>query len=105
MDLFADKLSMVATANAPVGGRDLDLALRDYMVGEFKSQTKEDISQSARPLLKIETECEKLKKQMSANRIVSRVGWWLPTSRAVLFQRSLLGTAYARASTETARQH
>eukprot|EP00045_Choanoeca_perplexa_P008154 m.74791 g.74791 ORF g.74791 m.74791 type:complete len:831 (-) comp14380_c0_seq1:883-3375(-) len=69
VDLWSDKLSVIATTHAPVGGRDFDLTLRDYMVNEFKTQTKEDISQSARPLLKIETECEKLKKQMSANKV------------------------------------
>jgi molecular chaperone DnaK (HSP70) len=86
---------MVATANAPVGGRDFDLALRDFMVSEFKNQTKEDISQSARPLLKIETECEKLKKQMSANRVVS----W------VKHARSRLGLLIGLVRIETSRQH
>eukprot|EP00730_Choanoeca_flexa_P017159 TRINITY_DN8224_c0_g1_i2.p1 TRINITY_DN8224_c0_g1~~TRINITY_DN8224_c0_g1_i2.p1 ORF type:complete len:831 (+),score=271.44 TRINITY_DN8224_c0_g1_i2:43-2535(+) len=66
-DLTKDKLSIVATASSAVGGRDFDLALRDYMVEEFKNKSKQDISKAARPLLKVEAECEKLKKQMSAN--------------------------------------
>ena len=49
------------------GGRMFDQALVKYFAEDFKSKTKLDPYTNKKSLLKLETEVEKIKKQMSAN--------------------------------------
>merc|ERR1712018_245483 len=49
------------------GGRMFDRVLVKYFAEEFRSKTKMDPFSKPRALLKLETEVEKIKKQMSAN--------------------------------------
>merc|ERR1711944_113932 len=49
------------------GGRMFDRVLVKYFAEEFRSKTKLDPFSKPRALLKLETEVEKIKKQMSAN--------------------------------------
>lgn len=49
------------------GGRMFDKVLVKYFAEEFKSKTKLDPLSKPKAVLKLETEVEKIKKQMSAN--------------------------------------
>ena len=49
------------------GGRMFDKVLVKYFAEEFKSKTKLDPFSKPKAVLKLETEVEKIKKQMSAN--------------------------------------
>ncbi|CAN8032264.1 unnamed protein product [Ixodes persulcatus] len=62
-----DRLKMLATTFDGVGGRDFDMVLVRYFVQEFKERYKLDVATNRRALMRLITECEKLKKQMSAN--------------------------------------
>ncbi|CAN8005972.1 unnamed protein product [Ixodes hexagonus] len=62
-----DRLKMLATSFEGVGGRDFDMVLVRYFVQEFKERYKLDVATNRRALMRLITECEKLKKQMSAN--------------------------------------
>jgi heat shock protein len=63
-----DKLRMIATASDPnLGGRDVDLALAEHFCKEFQSKYKMDARSNPRAFLRLLTEVEKVKKQMSAN--------------------------------------
>lgn len=62
-----DRLKMMATAFESVGGRDFDMVLVRYFVQEFKERYNLDVSSNRRALIRLITECEKLKKNMSAN--------------------------------------
>lgn len=62
-----DRLKMMATAFESVGGRDFDMVLVRYFVQEFKERYNLEVSSNRRALIRLITECEKLKKQMSAN--------------------------------------
>ncbi|XP_045478731.1 heat shock 70 kDa protein 4 isoform X2 [Harmonia axyridis] len=62
------KLKMIATAADPnLGGRDVDYLLADYFCKEFQTKYKIDAKSNPRAFLRLLTEVEKLKKQMSAN--------------------------------------
>lgn len=61
------KLKMLASAADQVGGRDFDFALADYFSNEFQTKYKIDPRTNKRAFLRLLTEVEKLKKQMSAN--------------------------------------
>ncbi len=61
------KLSVVTTASCRVGGRDFDLALLAEMAKRFQEKTKLDLMAKPRAAIRMEAECEKLKKMMSAN--------------------------------------
>lgn len=62
------KLTMKALSFARnVGGQSFDEALVSYFGQEFKNKTKLDIREKPRAVLKLTTEVEKIKKQMSAN--------------------------------------
>ena len=50
-----------------LGGRDFDKVLSDHFSQEFKERYKVDASKNMKARLRLETECEKLKKLMSAN--------------------------------------
>uniref|UniRef100_A0A6B2EDD3 Putative heat shock 70 kDa protein 4-like isoform x3 n=1 Tax=Phlebotomus kandelakii TaxID=1109342 RepID=A0A6B2EDD3_9DIPT len=61
------KLRMVTSACDQYGGRDFDEILANHFSDEFVSKYKIDPRSSARAYLRLLTEVEKLKKQMSAN--------------------------------------
>ncbi|XP_058458347.1 heat shock 70 kDa protein 4 isoform X2 [Malaya genurostris] len=61
------KLKMLACSSDQVGGRDFDYALADYFTSEFQTKYKIDPRTNKRAFLRLLTEVEKLKKQMSAN--------------------------------------
>uniref|UniRef100_A0A915LF74 Uncharacterized protein n=1 Tax=Meloidogyne javanica TaxID=6303 RepID=A0A915LF74_MELJA len=50
-----------------VGGHYFDLLLRDYFVVQFKEKYNIDVTKNPRAMFRLLDECEKLKKQMSAN--------------------------------------
>ncbi|XP_037934202.1 heat shock 70 kDa protein 4 isoform X2 [Teleopsis dalmanni] len=59
------KLKMIASTWDQIGGRDFDFALAEYFTKEFNERFK--FKTNARARLRLLTEVEKLKKQMSAN--------------------------------------
>ncbi|XP_011497950.1 PREDICTED: heat shock 70 kDa protein 4 isoform X2 [Ceratosolen solmsi marchali] len=62
------KLKMIASAaDSQMGGRDIDVILADYFCKDFKVRYKIDARQNTRAYLRLLSEVEKLKKQMSAN--------------------------------------
>lgn len=62
------KLKMLATnADSNFGGRDIDHLLAMHFASEFKTRYKIDATTNPRAWLRLLTEVEKLKKQMSAN--------------------------------------
>lgn len=66
--LNKDKLRMITTASdANLGGRDFDLLLADHFAKEFQTKYKIDAKSNPRAFLRLLTEVEKVKKQMSAN--------------------------------------
>ena len=59
---------MLSTSADPqLGGRDLDLMLAEHFAREFKERYKVDALSKPRAFIRLLTECEKLKKLMSAN--------------------------------------
>ncbi|XP_017844075.2 heat shock 70 kDa protein 4 isoform X1 [Drosophila busckii] len=61
------KLKMLASSWDQIGGRDIDMALADFFAKEFLERYKINAKTNARAHLRLLTEIEKLKKQMSAN--------------------------------------
>lgn len=61
------KLKMLASSWDQVGGRDIDYALAEHFAKEFNDRYKINAKTNARSWLRLITEIEKLKKQMSAN--------------------------------------
>lgn len=62
------KLKMLATAaDSQIGGRDFDRLLAQHFAVDFKARYKVDATTNPRAWLRLCTEVEKLKKQMSAN--------------------------------------
>lgn len=61
------KLKMLASCADQVGGRDIDYALAEHFSNEFQTKYKIDPRTNKRAYLRLLTEAEKLKKQMSAN--------------------------------------
>ncbi|XP_037807800.1 heat shock 70 kDa protein 4 isoform X1 [Lucilia sericata] len=61
------KLKMLASSWDQVGGRDIDFALAEHFAKEFNDRYKINAKTNARSWLRLITEIEKLKKQMSAN--------------------------------------
>ncbi|XP_030373284.1 heat shock 70 kDa protein 4L isoform X2 [Scaptodrosophila lebanonensis] len=61
------KLKMLASTWAQIGGRDFDLAMAEYFSKEFLDRYKINSKKNPRAHLRLLTEIEKLKKQMSAN--------------------------------------
>ncbi|XP_074650993.1 heat shock protein 105 kDa-like [Tubulanus polymorphus] len=62
------KLKVLATASDPdLGGRDFDRLITTKMVEDFKTKYKIDARTKPKALVRLQTECEKLKKLMSAN--------------------------------------
>jgi heat shock protein len=59
---------MLATeGDANLGGRDIDTILADYFNSHFRTQFRVDAKTNARAMVRLLTEVEKIKKQMSAN--------------------------------------
>ncbi|SPP76113.1 heat shock 70 kDa protein 4 isoform X2 [Drosophila guanche] len=61
------KLKMLASTWDQIGGRDFDLAVAEFFAKEFQERYKINAKTNARANLRLLTEIEKLKKQMSAN--------------------------------------
>lgn len=61
------KLKMLSSTWEQVGGRDIDSALGDYFAKEFNDRYRINAKTNARSWLRLITEIEKMKKQMSAN--------------------------------------
>jgi heat shock protein 110kDa len=61
------KLKMLAAASDLVGGRDVDNMLADNFSKEFVTKYKMDPRTNKKAMIRLLTEVEKLKKQMSAN--------------------------------------
>jgi len=49
-----------------LGGEDFDNKLVDYCIEDFKKKSGQDISQNARALRRLRTQCEKAKRILSA---------------------------------------
>ncbi|KAG0417530.1 hypothetical protein HPB47_005539 [Ixodes persulcatus] len=62
-----DRLKTLATTFDGVGGHDSDMVLVRYFVQEFKERYKLDVATNRWALIRLITECEKLKKQISPN--------------------------------------
>ncbi|XP_058129730.1 heat shock protein 105 kDa isoform X2 [Anopheles ziemanni] len=60
-------LKMLASCSDSVGGRDFDMKLAMHFNKEFQTKYKIDASSKKRAFLRLLTEVEKLKKNMSAN--------------------------------------
>lgn len=59
---------MLGTAwDLTLGGRDFDAVLRDHFNEEYKQKYKIDAKTNLRAWFRLLDECEKVKKQMSAN--------------------------------------
>lgn len=56
-----------STWNRTLGGRDFDNVLVKHFVQEFNEKYKLNIMSNKRAVMRLMQECEKLKKQMSAN--------------------------------------
>jgi molecular chaperone DnaK (HSP70) len=62
------KLTVKATsADQSLGGRDFDDLLYEHFRKEFMDKNKVDLNTKPRSKIRLLTECEKLKKLMSAN--------------------------------------
>ncbi|CRK96451.1 CLUMA_CG009967, isoform A [Clunio marinus] len=61
------KLKMLAATSDLVGGRDVDMMLAEHFRKEFMTKYKLDPRSNKKSFLRLLTEVEKLKKQMSAN--------------------------------------
>ncbi|XP_057672716.1 heat shock 70 kDa protein 4 isoform X2 [Diorhabda carinulata] len=62
------KLKMLTTTSDPnLGGRDFDLIIAEHFCKQFQTKYNIDAKSNARAFLRLLTEVEKLKKQMSAN--------------------------------------
>lgn len=57
---------MLSCETGIIGGRDFDQVLVDYFSDDFKIRYKLDVKSNKRALIRLYTECEKLKKQMSS---------------------------------------
>ncbi|XP_042190448.1 heat shock protein 105 kDa isoform X2 [Callorhinchus milii] len=64
------KFKVLATAFDPyLGGRNFDEILVEYFCSEFKTKYKLDVKSNIRAFLRLNEECEKLKKLISTNSI------------------------------------
>jgi len=62
------KLKVLSISSDPcLGGRDFDYRLRNYFAEEFKKKYGLDCKTQPRPWIRLLTEVEKIKKQMSSN--------------------------------------
>ncbi|XP_069496056.1 heat shock protein 105 kDa [Ambystoma mexicanum] len=62
------RLKVLCTAFDPtLGGRHFDEKIMEYFCSEFKSKYKLEVKSKIRALLRLNQECEKLKKLMSSN--------------------------------------
>lgn len=61
------KLRMICSAWDQIGGRDIDAILAEHFANDFQKKYKVNARQNPRAYLRLLTEVEKIKKQMSAN--------------------------------------
>ena len=66
---------LATSCDGALGGRDFDLALFDHFANEIKAKYKLDVRSNPRACIRLEVECEKVKKQMSltAGKIVMSI--------------------------------
>jgi len=65
--MHKNKMTTVASAADAVGGRDFDQCIFEEAAKHFLSTFKIDVKSAVKPTIRLLTECEKLKKLMSAN--------------------------------------
>jgi len=66
-ELVKGKLTVLGTAyNANLGGRSFDLVLVEHFCKLFQEKYKLNVKANPRAVIRLEQECEKLKKQMSS---------------------------------------
>ena len=58
---------LASASDAQLGGRDIDMILAEHFSSDFQTRYRIDPRSNPRALLRLSTEVEKLKKQMSAN--------------------------------------
>lgn len=58
---------LASASDSQLGGRDIDTILAEYFCKDFLSRYKIDAHNNPRAYLRLLTEVEKIKKQMSAN--------------------------------------
>ncbi|XP_028406381.1 97 kDa heat shock protein-like [Dendronephthya gigantea] len=64
------KLKILSTASdSSLGGRDFDEKLVEHFCDDFKTRYKIDVKGNKKAYLRLEAECEKLKKVMSSNSV------------------------------------
>jgi len=62
------KLKVLSTSFDPfLGGRDFDRKLAEHFASEFKTNYKIDVTKNKRASIRLQNECEKLKKLLSSN--------------------------------------
>uniref|UniRef100_A0A1B0BH99 Heat shock 70 kDa protein 4 n=1 Tax=Glossina palpalis gambiensis TaxID=67801 RepID=A0A1B0BH99_9MUSC len=61
------KLKMLASSWDQVGGRDFNVVIADYFAKEFKQRYKIEIEHNSRQWLRLLSEVDKMKRQMSTN--------------------------------------
>ncbi|XP_003738350.1 heat shock 70 kDa protein 4 [Galendromus occidentalis] len=61
-----ERLKMLACESDVVGGRDFDRVLVEYFCDDFQARYKLDVRSNKRAMIRLYSECEKLKKQMSS---------------------------------------
>ena len=67
LDISSGVIEVLATAgNNHLGGDDFDQCIVDYLVSEFKKQTKIDLTRDPAAMQRVREEAEKAKKELSA---------------------------------------
>ena len=70
VDISDGVVEVLATnGNVSLGGHDIDVALMDYVVAEFKKDTGIDISKDTMAMQRVKDECEKAKCAMSTTTV------------------------------------
>ena len=68
VDISDGVVEVLATnGNVSLGGHDIDVALMDYVVSEFKKESGIDISKDTMAMQRVKDECEKAKCAMSTS--------------------------------------
>merc|ERR1712137_181976 len=68
LSVSSKQLSVLSVASDPfLGGRDFDNVLCQHFVEVFKEEYKMDVSTNKRAMLRLKTQCERLKKVLTTN--------------------------------------
>jgi molecular chaperone DnaK (HSP70) len=65
VEYFKDNQNVLSAVSVPIGGRDYDNKIIEFLVSEFKSKTKIDVSENKKAILKLQVAAEKAKKFLS----------------------------------------